>query len=55
MLLRKSIEQMENAYNRQLRVPSYPASAITGLGINDTLKTALVLTLRSLKKEAGWE
>jgi len=49
-----SIEDMEKAYNHQLKAPSYPASAITGQGVNDTLKTCLVLTLRSLKKEAGW-
>jgi signal recognition particle receptor subunit beta len=49
-----SIEEMEKAYNHQLKAPSYPASAITGEGVNDTLKTCLVLTLRSLKKEAGW-
>jgi len=49
-----SVEQMEKAYNRQLKVPSFPASALTGEGVNNTLKTCLVLTLRSLKKEAGW-
>jgi hypothetical protein len=49
-----SIEEMEKAYNNQLKAPSYPASAITGQGVNDTLKTCLVLTLKSLKKEAGW-
>jgi len=48
------IEQMENAYNRQLKVQSFAASATTGLGVNDTLKACLVATLRSLKKEAGW-
>jgi signal recognition particle receptor subunit beta len=50
-----SVDEMDKAYNRQLKVPSYPASAITGLGINDTLKMCLVMTLKSLKKEAGWE
>ncbi|MGD9053062.1 MAG: gliding motility protein, partial [Desulfobacterales bacterium] len=49
-----SIEEMENAYNRQLKVPSFPASAVTGENVNATLKAALVLLLRSLKKEAGW-
>ena len=49
-----SVEQMEKAYNRQLKVPSFPASALAGEGVNNTLKTCLVLTLRSLKKEAGW-
>jgi signal recognition particle receptor subunit beta len=49
-----SVEQMEQAYNRQLKAPSFPASAVTGEGVNATLKACLVLTLRSLKEEAGW-
>jgi signal recognition particle receptor subunit beta len=49
-----SIEEMENTYNHQLKVPSFAASAITGENVNATLKACLVLTLRSLKKEAGW-
>ncbi|MDX1708437.1 MAG: gliding motility protein [Desulfobacterales bacterium] len=49
-----SIEEMEKAYNHQLKVPSFPASAVTGENVNATLKAALVLMLRSLKKEAGW-
>ena len=48
------IEKMEKAYNHQLKVPSFPASAVTGLNVNATLKECLVRTLRSLKKEAGW-
>jgi signal recognition particle receptor subunit beta len=49
-----SVEQMEQAYNRQLKAPSFPASAVTGEGVNATLKACLVLTLRSLKEQAGW-
>ncbi|UCF93833.1 MAG: GTPase domain-containing protein [Desulfobacterales bacterium] len=49
-----SVEQMEKAYNRQLRAPSFPASAINGDGVNATLKTILVETLKSLRKDAGW-
>ena len=49
-----SIEDMEKVYNRQLKVPSFAASAVTGEGVNDTLKACMVLTLKSLKKEAGW-
>lgn len=49
-----SVEEMEKAYNHQLKVPSFPASAVTGENVNATLKAALVLLLRSLKKEAGW-
>jgi signal recognition particle receptor subunit beta len=48
------VEEMEKAYNHQLKVPSFAASAITGQNVNATLKECLVRTLRSLKKEAGW-
>ncbi len=50
-----SIEEMDRFYNRQLKAPAFPASAATGAGVNDTLKTALVLTLRSVRRQAGWE
>jgi signal recognition particle receptor subunit beta len=46
-----SIEQMERDLNRQLKVPSFPASALTGEGVGETLKECLKLTLRSFKKE----
>lgn len=49
-----SIEEMQHAYNRQLKAPAFPASAVTGQGVNDTLKVCLAQTLRSLRKEAGW-
>jgi small GTP-binding protein len=48
-----SIEQRERDINRQLKVPSFPASAITGQGVGATLKESMVVTLRSLKKEMG--
>jgi signal recognition particle receptor subunit beta len=48
------VKEMEKAYNQQLKVPSFAASAVTGENVNATLKTCLVLTLKSLKKEAGW-
>jgi len=48
------VAEMEKAYNHQLKVPSFAASAVTGENVNATLKTCLVLTLKSLKKEAGW-
>jgi signal recognition particle receptor subunit beta len=48
------VEEMEKAYNHQLKVPSFAASAVTGENVNASLKTCLVLTLRSLRKEAGW-
>lgn len=49
-----SIEDMERAYNRQLKVKSFPSSAVTGMGVNDTFKACLVSTLKSLMTEAGW-
>ena len=50
-----SIEEMEKVYNRQLKAPSFAASAVNGQGVNDTLKTCLVKTLQSLREKAGWE
>ena len=49
-----TIEEMQHTYNRQLKAPSFAASAMTGQGVNDTLKACLVQTLRSVRKEAGW-
>lgn len=46
-----ALEQMERDLNRQLKVPSFPASALTGQGVGATLKECLKLTLISLKKE----
>ena len=46
-----SIEQMERDLNRQLKVPSFAASAINGNGVGDTLKECLKLTLKAFKKE----
>jgi hypothetical protein len=50
-----SIEEMEKAYNRQLKAPSFSASAVNGQGVNDTLKACLIGTLKSLREKAGWE
>lgn len=46
-----SIEQMERDLNRQLKVPSFAASAISGNGVGNTLKECLKLTLLSFKKQ----
>jgi hypothetical protein len=46
-----SIEQMERDLNRQLKVPSFSASAIAGKGVGATLMESLKLTIKSLKKE----
>jgi signal recognition particle receptor subunit beta len=48
------VEQMEKELNRQLKIPSFPASAITGEGVGKTLQACLKLTLQSLKKELNW-
>ena len=45
-----SVEQMERDLNRQLKVPSFPASAIVGQGVGATLKECLKLTLISFRK-----
>jgi len=50
-----SIEEMDRIYNRQLKAPSFAASAVNGQGVNNTLKTCLVKTLQSLREKAGWE
>ena len=49
------IEKMERTYNRQLKAPSFAASAISGKGVNDTLKACLIKTLKSLRGKVGWE
>ena len=46
-----SIEQMERDLNRQLKVSSFSASAITGDGVGATLKECLKLTLLSFKNQ----
>ena len=49
-----SIEQMQKDLNRQLKVPSFPGSAVKGDGVGATLKECLKLTLKSLQKEFKW-
>lgn len=49
-----SIPQMQKDLNRQLKVPAFPASAIRGNGVGETLKAAIKLTLHSMKKQMGW-
>ncbi len=48
------VSQMERDLNRQLKVPSFPASAIRGDGVGPTLKACLKLTLQSMKTQMGW-
>jgi len=49
-----SLEQMDKDLNRQLKAPSFPASAFTGEGVGVTLKECLKLTLKSLQKQLQW-
>ncbi len=48
------VKQMNRDLNRQLKVPSFPASAVTGNGVGTTLKECLKLTLLSLQREFQW-
>lgn len=48
------LEQMERDLNRQLKVPSFQASAVAGNGVGNTLKECLKLTLQSLQREFKW-
>lgn len=50
-----STEQMDKELNRQLKVPAYPGSALSGEGVGKTLQACLKLTLQSLKQELNWE
>lgn len=48
------IDQMDKDLNRQLKVPSFEASAVSGKGVGATLKECLKLTLVALQKEFQW-
>lgn len=48
------LKTMERDLNRQLKAPSFPASAVRGDGVGDTLKACIKLTLKSLRKQMGW-
>jgi hypothetical protein len=49
-----SIEDMERDLNRQLKVPSFSASAVTGDGVGTTLNECLKLTLQALQRQFKW-
>ena len=49
-----TVEQMDNDMNRQLKVPSFPGSALKGDGVGVALKECMKLTLKSLQKELKW-
>lgn len=48
------VETLEKDMNKQLKVPSFPASAIKGDGVGQSLKKCLELTLQHLQKELNW-
>jgi len=48
------LEKMEKDLNRQLKVPSFAASAVKGEGVGKTLQECLKLTLHSLQKQFSW-
>jgi len=49
-----SVEKMDHELNRQLKVPSFTASALTGEGVGNTLSRVMKLTLQHLQKEFQW-
>jgi signal recognition particle receptor subunit beta len=46
-----SIEQMEKDLNKQLKVPTFPGSAVKGDGVGKTLHACLKLAMKSIQKE----
>lgn len=45
------VEKMEERLNKQLKVPSFEASAITGKNVVETMKMAISLTITSLREK----
>jgi signal recognition particle receptor subunit beta len=45
------VEKMDHDLNRQLKVPSFPGSALKGDGVGKTLHACLKLVLKSIQKE----
>jgi mutual gliding-motility protein MglA len=45
------LDQMEKELNSQLKVPSFPAIAMDGQGVGNTLKECLKLTIVSIRKQ----
>ena len=45
------LEKMQHDLNRQLKVPWFPGSALTGKGVGKTLNACLKLLLVSIQKE----
>jgi len=47
-------DKMEQELNRQLKVPSFSASALSGEGVGATLSKVMKLTLQHLQKDFQW-
>ena len=47
------VQAMEKSLNKRLQVPSFEASAITGLNVVDTMKKIISLTVVSLREKLG--
>lgn len=45
------VERLEKTLNRQLKVPSFAASAATGVNVIETMKKAITLTISSLQEK----
>jgi signal recognition particle receptor subunit beta len=48
------VEKMEKDLNRQLKVPSFAASAVSGDGVGKTLQECMKLTLQALHRQFNW-
>lgn len=48
------VEQMEKELNRQLKVPAFIASAISGKGVKETVTACMQITLRDLHRKFKW-
>jgi signal recognition particle receptor subunit beta len=46
-----SPEKLQNILNRQLKAPSFSASALTGENVVETMKKAIALTVSSLQEK----
>jgi len=49
-----SVDMMERDLNRQLKVPTFQGSALTGEGVGAALTECLKLTLKHLQKQLKW-
>ncbi|MBW2367026.1 MAG: GTPase domain-containing protein [Deltaproteobacteria bacterium] len=47
-------DKMDQELNRQLKVPAFSASALSGNGVGKTLMESLKVTLKHLQKELKW-